>query len=190
MSNPRQNIIIAVTGASGSIYARNLLDKLVEKKDQLGKVAVIFSKTAIEVWNYELDTPYDNYPFTYYKHDNFFAAPASGSALFDTMIVIPCSMGTLGRIAHGLADDLIARAAEVTLKQRRKLIMVTRETPLSLISIQNLEKVTLAGGIICPANPSFYSKPENIEEVVDTVVNRVLDLADIPLDDSYRWGEK
>lgn len=190
MSKHKQNIIIAVTGASGSIYAKNLLDKLTEIKDQLGNVAVIFSETGIKVWSFELEKAYDEYPFKYYKHDNFFAPPASGSALFDTMIVIPCSMGTLGRIANGLADDLIARAAEVTLKQRRKLILVTRETPLSLISIQNMEKLTLAGGIICPANPSFYSKPNSIDDVVDTVVNRVLDLAGIPLDNSYRWGEE
>jgi flavin prenyltransferase len=189
MSKINQKIIIAVTGASGSIYAKRILDTLQKLEFSKENLALVFSETAIKVWNYELEFPYDNYPFTYYKSDNFFSPIASGSSQFETMIVIPCSMGTLGRIANGLGDDLIARAAEVTLKQRRKLILVTRETPLSLISIQNMEKVTLAGGIICPANPSFYRKPQNINEVVDSVVERVLDLAGIAKDDSYRWGE-
>lgn len=182
-------LIIAVTGASGSIYAKRLLAVLKEMNFQKENVAVVFSETAIKVWNYELDEKHDRYPFTYYKSDNFFAPIASGSSQFETMIVIPCSMGTLGRIANGLADDLIARAAEVTLKQQRKLILVSRETPLSLISIQNMEKITLAGGIICDANPSFYRKPQNIDDIVDSVVERVLDLAGISKEDSYRWGE-
>jgi 4-hydroxy-3-polyprenylbenzoate decarboxylase len=103
------------------------------------------------------------------------------------MFVVPCSMGTLGRIASGISDDLITRAADVVLKERRKLILVARETPYNLIHIKNMETVTLAGGIICPATPSFYSKPKTMEELAMTVVNRMLDLAGID-NKSYRWG--
>ena len=113
---------------------------------------------------------------------------ASGSARFDTMVIIPCSMGTLGRIASGTSDDLIARAADVILKERRKLILVARDTPLSLIHIRNMATITETGGIICPAVPSFYSKPKSIEEVAMTVVNRVIDLMGLE-NKSYRWSE-
>ena len=108
---------------------------------------------------------------------------------YETMIIIPCSMGTLGRIASGLSNDLITRAADVVLKERRKLICVVRETPYNLIHIRNMETITLAGGIICPATPSFYSRPQTIDEVISTVVDRVLDLAGIP-NQSFRWGNK
>lgn len=189
MENASKKIIVAITGASGSIYAKRILEILSKLKFSKESVGVVFSKTAQKVWQYELNESHTQYPFTYYESDNFFSSIASGSSKFDAMIVIPCSMGTLGKIANGIADDLIARAAEVTLKQKRKLILVTRETPLSLISIKNMEKITLGGGIICPANPSFYRKPENIEQVVDSVVERVLDLAGIQNDDTYRWGE-
>jgi len=104
------------------------------------------------------------------------------------MIVIPCSMGTLGRIAHGISNDLLTRAADVILKERRKLILVARETPYSLIHINNMKIVTEAGGIICPATPSFYSQPNTIEAVAKTVVDRVIDLIDLD-NKSYRWGD-
>ena len=113
---------------------------------------------------------------------------ASGSARYDTMIVCPCSMGLMARIAMGISNDLITRAADVVLKERRRLIVVPRETPLSLIHINNMKAITEAGGIICPAVPSFYSQPQTIEAVVATVVDRVLDLADFDVK-SYRWGE-
>ena len=113
---------------------------------------------------------------------------ASGSAGFDTMIVCPCSMGTLGRIASGVSDDLITRSADVILKERRKLILVVRETPYSLIHINNMKTVTEAGGIICPATPSFYSLPKTAEEIAGTVINRVIDLVGFE-NDSYRWGK-
>jgi len=103
------------------------------------------------------------------------------------MIIIPCSMGTLGRIANGISSDLITRAADVILKERRKLICVARETPYNLIHIKNMETITLAGGIICPATPSFYSQPKTIEDVASTVVDRVIDLAGFKLE-SFRWG--
>jgi 4-hydroxy-3-polyprenylbenzoate decarboxylase len=113
---------------------------------------------------------------------------ASGSAKYNTLIICPCSMGTLARIATGISNDLITRAADVILKERRKLILVTRDTPLNLIHINNMKTVTEAGGIICPATPSFYSKPQTIEEVAATVIDRVIDLAGLE-QDSYRWGK-
>jgi 4-hydroxy-3-polyprenylbenzoate decarboxylase len=120
---------------------------------------------------------------------DFHAPFASGSGQFNTMIIIPCSMGTLGRIATGVSNDLITRAADVVLKERRKLICVVRDTPYNLIHIRNMETVTLAGGIICPATPSFYSVPKTIEEVAATVVDRVLDLAGINVK-TFRWGNE
>ena len=114
---------------------------------------------------------------------------ASGSAKFDTMIVCPCSMGLLGRVAAGISNDLTTRAADVIIKERRRLILVIRETPYSLIHIQNMKTVTEAGGIICPATPSFYSKPSTFEALAATVVDRVLDLTGLD-HPAYRWGEK
>jgi 4-hydroxy-3-polyprenylbenzoate decarboxylase len=123
----------------------------------------------------------------YYEKTDFNAPFASGSGKFDTMIIIPCSMGTLGRIATGISNDLVSRAADVILKEKRKLICVVRETPYNLIHIRNMETVTLAGAVICPATPSFYSRPETIEEAAMTVVDRVLDLAGFDIK-AYRWG--
>jgi flavin prenyltransferase len=184
----KQKIIVAVTGASGSIYAKMLLDKLLVLKEQIEEVGIIFSKNAEEIWEYELgDQSFNDYPFTKYPVNDFYAPFASGSAKFDIMIICPCSMGTLGRIAHGTSDDLITRAADVILKEKRKLILVPRETPYNLIHIKNMELVTLAGGIVCPATPSFYSKPANIQEAVNTVIDRVLDLAGLQ-NKTTRWG--
>ncbi len=148
------------------------------------------SDNAKQVWEFELDnTDFTKYPFKFYTKSDFMAPFASGSAKYDTMIVIPCSMGTLGRIAAGTSDDLTCRAADVILKERRTLILVVRDTPFNLIHINNLKTVTEAGGIICPAVPSFYSKPRTIEDLAATVVNRVLDLAGFE-NDSYQWGEQ
>jgi 4-hydroxy-3-polyprenylbenzoate decarboxylase len=131
---------------------------------------------------------FEHYPFTFYQKMDFNAPFASGSAKYDTMIIVPCSMGTLGRIANGISNDLITRAADVILKERRKLIAVIRDTPLNLIHINNMKIVTEAGGIICPAVPSFYSLPKTIEELAQTVVDRVIDLAGLEKT-SYRWNE-
>lgn len=185
----KNKIVIAITGASGSIYTKVLLDKLMHLKEQWLDVSLLMSTNAMQVWKHELgDTSYENYPFKSYNKHDFTAPFASGSAKYNIMIVCPCSMGTLGRIASGVSDDLLTRAADVMLKERRKLILVPRETPFHLIHLRNMETVTLAGGIICPAIPSFYSKPQNLEQMAATVVDRILDLAGLETS-SYRWGE-
>jgi 4-hydroxy-3-polyprenylbenzoate decarboxylase len=183
-------IIIAITGASGSIYAQLLLNKLLLLTNQYERVGIVMSDNAKEVWRTELgNDSYKDYPYTFYSKHDFNAPFASGSAHYNTMIVAPCSMGTLGRIASGISDDLITRAADVILKERRKLILMVRETPYNLIHIKNMESVILAGGIICPATPSFYSVPKTIEELASTVVERVLDLAGFSFA-GYQWQEK
>jgi 4-hydroxy-3-polyprenylbenzoate decarboxylase len=145
------------------------------------------SENAITNWELEIG-PFDRdaYPFDFYGTKDFDAPFASGSALYNTMIVCPCSMGVLGRIAHGVSNDLMTRAADVILKERRNLILVPRETPLSLIHINNMKTVTEAGGIICPASPSFYSDPQTKSELVDTVLHRVMDLAGLRMQ-TFRW---
>ncbi len=185
-----QKVVVAVTGASGSIYAERLLTKLLQLKPQVERLCVVMSDNARDVWRTELDNEnYNNLEVEFFDHNNFFAPFASGSAGFNTMIIIPCSMGTLGRIASGVSNDLVTRAADVMLKERRKLICVARETPYNAIHLKNMLTVTEAGGIICPATPSFYSKPATIEAVADTVVDRVIDLCGL-MQDSYRWGMK
>lgn len=181
-------IVVAITGASGSVYAKVLLDKLILAKEHWQEVSVVMTQNAREVWQTELDdAAYDSYPFPFYTQQDFHAPFASGSGQYTIMIIVPCSMGTLGRIAGGISNDLITRAADVVLKERRKLICVARETPYNLVHIRNMETITLAGGIICPATPSFYSKPVTREEIAATVVDRVLDLAGIPIP-TFRWG--
>lgn len=185
-----RKIIVSVSGASGAIYAKVLFNKLLQLKGQIAQVGVILSDNAKDVWKYELGTDdYKNYPFDFYAKNDFMAPFASGSAKYDTMIICPCSMGTLGRIAGGISNDLTTRAADVILKERRKLILVARETPYNLIHINNMKTVTEAGGIICPATPSFYSKPESFEQLAATVIDRVIDLCDLE-NESYRWNDK
>ena len=183
----KHKIIVGITGASGSIYAKVLLDQLVVLKDQIDAVGIVMSKNAKDVWEFELgNDSYKDYPFKYFEKNDFMAPFASGSAQYKTMIVAPCSMGTLARIATGVSNDLVTRAADVILKERRKLILINRDTPLNLIHINNMKTITEAGGIIMPASPSFYSKPNNFEELAATVINRVIDLADLK-NESYRW---
>ena len=190
MINTKHKIIVAVTGASGSIYAKVLFDKLQKLSNQIEDIGVIMSDNAKFVWETELgNTDYKKLPFTFYEKQDFMAPFASGSANFKTMIVCPCSMGTLGRISSGISNDLTTRAADVILKERRKLILVARETPLSLIHINNMKTITESGGIICPATPSFYSNPTSFEELASTVVDRVLTLSGFE-HNSFSWGEK
>ncbi len=183
-------LVVAITGASGAIYAKVLLDKLKGLSAQVEEVGLVMSDNARDVWKYELgNEAYKDYEFNLYEKNNFFAPFASGSSSFKTMIICPCSMGTLARIASGISNDLTTRAADVMLKERRKLILVTRDTPLSLIHINNMKAVTEAGAIVCPASPGFYSKPESFEQLAATVIDRVIDLAGIP-QHTYRWNEK
>ena len=181
-------IIIAITGASGSIYAKRLLEKLQVLQNQIEKCGIVFSSNAREIWKYELGSAPDEVfgNFTVYEKSDFYAPFASGSADYDTMIIIPCSMGTLGRVASGVSDDLITRAADVILKERKKLILVVRENPYNLIHLRNMTLLTEAGAIIAPATPSFYSLPQTVDDVVDTVIDRVLDLAGFE-SKGYRW---
>ena len=182
-------ILIAITGASGSLYTKSLLDKLEQLKKQWDEISIVITDNAKQVWQTELgNSSYEDYSFKTYSTSDFAAPFASGSGKYGTMIIIPCSMGTLGRIASGISNDLISRAADVILKERRKLICVIRDTPYNLIHIRNMETVTLAGGIICPATPSFYSKPSTISEIALTVVDRVLDLAGFDIK-TFRWGD-
>jgi len=181
-------VVVAITGASGSIYAKLLLEKLLTLKDQWQELSVVMSNNAKEVWRTELgNEDFKNYAVKYFEKNDFSAPFASGSARYNIMIIVPCSMGTLGRIANGTSDDLVTRAADVMLKERRKLILAIRDTPYNLIHIKNMETVTLAGAIVCPATPSFYHKPVSIEDVAMTVVDRILDLAGFDIS-TLRWG--
>lgn len=183
-----KKIAVAITGASGAIYAKLFLQKLATLKDQVGELSIVMTDNARLVWQTELDDEtYDSFDARYFSTKDFMAPFASGSAQYDALVIIPCSMGTIGRIAGGISNDLITRGADVMLKERKKLILVARDTPYNLVHLRNMETVTLAGGIICPASPSFYSKPQTIEEAARTVTDRVVDLVGLK-NDSYRWG--
>jgi flavin prenyltransferase len=185
----QRKIVVAIGGSSGSIYAKILLDKLTLIPQESLKVGVVMSDNARFNWEYELgNKDYTRYPFQLFDKNDFNAPFASGSAQYDTMIVCPSSAGLMGRMAAGISNDLTTRAADVILKERRKLIIVLRETPYSLIHLLNMKTLTEAGAIICPASPSFYSRPTDISALSATVVDRVLDLAGFKLD-TYRWGE-
>ncbi len=186
----RRKIILAITGASGSVYALKLIEKLQQLKSPPEEIAVIFSDTAREIWEAETGQKYlAAFPAKEYGNKSFYAPFASGSSQFDTMIICPASMGAIGRIANGTSDDLIARSADVMLKERRRLILVPRESPYNLIHINNLKTVTLAGAIVCPGSPSFYSSPKTIDDLVMTVVDRIIDLAGFD-SKGFRWMEK
>ena len=177
----KKKIIVAVGGSSGSIYAKVLLDKLVGLQDQIEAVGIVMSDNAKYNWEFELDKPFNTEGwlpthFKFYEKMNFMAPFASGSAKYETMIVCPCSMGLMARIATGVSNDLVTRAADVILKERRRLILVPRDTPLSLIHLRNMTTLTESGAIICPAMPSFYSRPTSFEALAATVIDRVLEI--------------
>lgn len=181
-------ILVAITGASGALYAQRLLDQI-DPADH--EVHVVMSNYAHVVLQQELPDGFKLRPGVKTHGLKSMNVPfASGSNPFDVMVVIPCSMGTLGRIAHGYSEDVLLRAADVTLKERRKLVLVPRETPLSLVHVRNLELLLLAGAIILPANPSYYTLPKTVEQVVDTVVARVLDHIGVPQKLVPRWQEE
>lgn len=181
-------VIVAITGASGSIYARLTIEALL-RAPEVEHIALIYSDTAREVVAFEgVEIPSDE-RITLYDNHNLFASVASGSAAYDAMVVVPSSVGTLGRIAHGLSQTLIERAADVMLKERRRLILVVREAPYSLIHLRNMTTLTEAGSIIVPASPSFYSHPATLEEACLTVVERVITLLGID-QPHYIWQDQ
>jgi 4-hydroxy-3-polyprenylbenzoate decarboxylase len=181
-------ILVAMTGASGALYAQRLLDNLDARQHQ---IHVVLSRYAQVVIEEELPGGL-RLPEGVKSHGlkSMNAPFASGSNAMDAMVVIPCSMGTIGRIAHGLSEDVLLRAADVALKERKKLILVPRETPLSLVHVKNYELLLQAGAMILPANPSFYTHPKTIEQVIDTVVARVLDHLGLPQQLVKRWQEE
>lgn len=186
-------IALAITGASGAIYAQRTLEalKLLQEQSVVSEVSLVYSDTAHFVWRQELGSAdFSRYPFRVWEKNDFLAPFASGSSDYSALIICPCSMGTLGRIAGGISNDLTTRAADVMLKEKRRLVCVVRETPYNLIHLRNMATVTEAGGIICPATPSFYSRPQTMEEAVDTVVHRALQLCGVDIDllQGYRWG--
>ncbi len=182
---PNKRIVVAGTGASGALYLQRLLDCL----DRCGcEVHLILSDYARVVVREELGD-IQIAPAIKQHNDRSMRVPfVSGSAIFDAMVVIPCSMGTLARIAHGTSESVILRAADVFLKERRKLILVPRETPISLVHARNLVSVIEAGATVIPAMPAFYNRPETIAEIVDSVVFRVLDHLGLPASEAPRWG--
>jgi len=170
------------------------LKKVLALRDQFEELAVVVSHTAVKVWQHELpmvdlDDVLNDSLFRRYEPNDFFSPVASGSAGYDAMVIIPCSMGTLARIAHGTADDLMARAADVMLKERRKLVLVPREAPYNRIHIQNMLNLTDAGAVICPASPHFYHHPQSIEEACTTVVDRALRMAGVESGEK-KWGNQ
>ena len=179
-------IVVAVTGASGGLYARLCLERLIAL-DEVERVALILSDKAQQVLSFEgVELPQSE-KIVRYHNDDMFAPVASGSAEYDAMIIVPASMGSVGRIASGVSLSLIERAADVMLKERRRLVVVVRETPYSLIHLRNMTTLTEAGAIILPASPSFYSHPQTIEDAAMTVVERVLTLAGLS-SPHYEWG--
>lgn len=181
-------LVVAITGASGSLYAQRLLESVDGREHELH---VILSRYAHVVIAEELPNGLQLPPGARAHGLRSMNVPfASGSNPADAMVIIPCSMGTLGRIAHGSSDDVLLRTADVMLKERRRLILVPRETPLSLVHVRNFELLLQAGAVILPANPSFYSGPASVTEVVDTVVARVLDHLGLPHRLSHRWREE
>ncbi len=185
-------LILAITGASGSIYAKRIIDLLEKNKSvlKIKDIAVIFSQTGIKVWNHEINNyKINQIPFKIYDNNNYFTPFASGSSNYDIMIICPATMGTIGKIANTIADNLIVRTADVILKENKKLIVVPREMPYNLIHIENMRKIILAGAKICPASPSFYAKPKNYNQLIDTVVQKIFKLAKINIK-FFEWMNK
>ena len=185
----KNKIVIGITGASGAIYAKQLIENLSKLENQINDVAIIFSENGINVWNYELENyKIEKIPFKIYNNQDFFAPFASGSSTYNSMVICPCTMGTLGKIANGISENLISRTADVMLKENRNLIIVPRETPYNLIHVENIKKLILAGAKICPASPSFYSKPINFQELIQTVIDKIIKLLNIKTK-SFNWNE-
>lgn len=183
-------IVVAISGASGAIYAKQLIEAL-SSSGEVSKIGVVISGNGRSVIDYELgDSSFLELDMVQlYDNGDFYAPFASGSGVWDAMVVVPCSVGFMGRVASGVGDTLMLRAFDVMLKERRKALMVVRETPYNLIHIENMKMATLAGATIVPASPSLYSLPKSIEELCYTVTSRVLSLLGIRDIESYSWGK-
>ena len=183
-------IVIAITGASGSIYAEDLIERLIQSDNQIERIAIVRSTNAKMVWQHELGTNWpEHQKIEYFEKDNFLAPFASGSAKWDSMVILPASMGSISRIAHGISDELISRTADVMLKENRKLIICPREMPFNQIHLKNILQLQQAGATIFPTSPSFYSKPKNIKELIGTVTSRIIDHLGINQNHNFRWGQ-
>lgn len=183
-----KKIIVAVTGASGSIYARQVVERLTAVTE-LEEIAVILSDNGRAVMNHERESiPFGDNRIKTFGNDDMFAPPASGSSGYDAMVIVPCTAGSAGRIAAGISCDLIGRAADVMLKERRPLILAVRETPFSTIHLRNMASLSECGAVILPASPSFYSRPGGIEELCSTVTDRIIKLLGLPYS-GFVWGE-
>ncbi len=178
-------VIVAITAASGAIYGRLTLEALL-RSTEVEHIALIYSRNARRVAEFEGEQMPDDPRITTFDNDDMFAAPASGSANYDAMVIVPTTVGTVGRIASGVGDSLICRAADVTLKERRRLVVVVREAPLSLIHLRNLTTIAECGGVILPASPSLYSHPTTIEALCSTIVERVMTQIGVA-QEHYEW---
>jgi 4-hydroxy-3-polyprenylbenzoate decarboxylase len=181
-------LVVGISGASGAPYAARLIELLAKLPEGMVQVAVVLSRTAPETWAHEVGTDLGALPFPVYRGRDYSAPFASGSAGWHAMVIVPCSMSQVARISQGISDDLLTRAADVMLKERRKLVLVAREMPYSRIHLQNMLAATDAGALVMPASPSFYGKPETLRAVVDTVVGRVLDHVGLDAGIVKRWG--
>lgn len=180
-------IVVGVGGASGAPYAKRLLDFLAREGPAAGvSVDLVFTATGRQIWAHEVGSAAD-YPFRTWKNQDLTAPFASGSSQYDAMCIVPCSAAGLARVAYGVSTDLVGRAADVMLKERKRLVLLLRETPISLIHARAIAQVVEAGAFVMPATPSFYSNPRTIDELVDTVVARVLDRIGIPNEMMRRW---
>jgi 4-hydroxy-3-polyprenylbenzoate decarboxylase len=190
-----KKIVVGITGASGAPYAKRIIEALVERRrsHQDVEVAACLSETAPEVWALEcggdVREALAGLDVSCFGLRDYRAPFASGSAGWHAMLVVPCSMGTLARLAHGISDNLLTRAADVMLKEQRTLVVVPRESPLSIIHLENMTALARAGAIIVPAMPSFYGKPQTLNDAIETVVSRILDHAAVPHAIGKRWGE-
>lgn len=181
-------LVVAVGGASGAPYAKRLLDFLAADGKAAGvEVALVFTTVARQVWQHEIGAAPD-YPFPTWSNKDLTAPFASGSALYDAMCVVPCSAAGLARIAYGVSDDLVGRAADVMLKERRRLVLVLRETPISLVHARAITQAVEAGAVVMPASPGFYSRPRTVDDMVNAVVARLLDRLGLPNDLMRRWN--
>lgn len=187
ISESISKVIVAITGASGSLYGAELIRQLIAV-NSVSQIAILLSENGKNVFDFEKATPIsESSKITFFDNSDLFAAPASGSAGFNAMFIAPCSMGSLAGIANGQSSNLILRAADVMLKERKPLVLMVRESPYSLIHLENMTRATHAGAIIFPASPFYYHHPKNIQELVSALVSRMLNVAGISQPE-IEWG--